>query len=141
MTQKTQRQARLDAITRLCRRFTRRPLPSWTERAHFGVHRVLKVGRAKVSVSYILHVVPPGGREGPFRSSVMVWTTAKRSGGRKPDWNPFLARANWYQTCQRVLRRYGYRGKWRRGPWGRFGDFWKSHADGRSLEAEVATFE
>jgi len=141
MTKTTQRQRRLDAIVRLGRRFKAQPRPSWTERAHFGIHRVLRVRRAKVSVSYILHVVPPGGGEGSFRSSVMVWTTAKRIAGKAPDWTPALARAHWYETCQRVLRRYGYRGKWRRSQWGRFGDFWKSHLDGRSLEAEIATFD
>jgi hypothetical protein len=40
-----------------------------------------------------------------------------------------------------VLRRYGYRGAWRHSPWGRFGDFWKSHEDAASLLQETQRLE
>jgi hypothetical protein len=40
-----------------------------------------------------------------------------------------------------VLRDYGYHGKWRHSPSGRFGDFWKKHRDSKSLEKEVAVLE
>lgn len=47
----------------------------------------------------------------------------------------------WYALCQRELRRYGYRGAWRHSPWGRFGDFWKKHADASSLVKETKRME
>lgn len=56
-------------------------------------------------------------------------------------WDAALLRANWYRECARLVRRYGYHGKWRNSPWGRFGDFWKKHRDSRSLVAEPALFE
>lgn len=143
---------RLKGIEQLSRLFQRRPRPSWTHRAHFSTNRIHAVGRTEIRVAYDLHVVPPGGNEGAFRSSVTVWTKGRRRRveGRTPwnvspskpgGWNSALLRLGWYQECEQLLRRYGYRGKWRHSPWGRFGDFWKSHEDPPSLLKEVELFE
>lgn len=48
---------------------------------------------------------------------------------------------DWYESCERELARYGYRGEWRHSPWGRFGDFWKRHRDAASLLKEVDAIE
>ena len=48
---------------------------------------------------------------------------------------------HWYRDCESLLRTYGYRGKWRHSPYGRFGVFWKKHHDSKSLENEIAVFE
>jgi len=142
--------SRLDAIKSLCRQFERQPRASWTQRAHFGTTRKFLVGRTEVTVNYGIHVVPPGGREGVFRSSVTVWPKGRKrgsasqwnAGSKKPGgWNAALVRLEWYQLCERELRRCGYRGTWRHSPWGRFGDFWKSHKDAASLLQETKRLE
>ena len=138
----SRRQRRLDAIVGLCRSLSRRPHPSWFERAAFGTTSLLSVGRTQVTVQYLVHVVPPGGREGVFRSSVTVWLKSRRQRSwRTGGWNKNLVNTGWYGAYQRLLARHGYRGKWRPSPWGRFGDFWKSINNGPSLVAEIATLE
>jgi hypothetical protein len=141
---------RLDAIKRLCRHLEKEPRPSWYYRAQFGTNREFLVGRTEVTVNYGIHVVPPGGREGVFRSSVTVWPKGRKrgsprqwnAGSKKPGgWNAALLRLDWYQLCERELRRRDYRGTWRHSPWGRFGDFWKSHKDAASLLRETKRLE
>lgn len=141
---------RLDAIKRLCRQFEKQPQPSWTHRAQFGTTRKFLVGRTKVTVNFGLHIVPPGGREGAFRSSVTVWPRGRQrgpargwnAGSKKPGgWNLTLVRLEWYELCERELRHHGYRGTWRNSPWGRFGDFWMSHKDAGSLLRETKRLE
>ena len=134
---------RLNAIERLARPFQSQPRSAWNYRANFGTTRVFSVGRTQVTVAFALHVVPPGGgSEGVFRSSVSAWPKARRRGPSEyGTWNAELLRLEWYAECRRELGRYGYRGKWRPSPWGRFGDFWRSHPDEASLLAEVEALE
>jgi len=95
-------------------------MAAWTPRAHFTADRPFKVGRTSHRVSIGVHVVPGERGYRSYRAIVSLqprgaerfsWTAAK--------WNPALRAAGWYQACERVLARYGYRGKWRPSPWGR----------------------
>ena len=142
---------RLEAITRLCATFERQPRPSWSYRAHFETGRAYLVGRVKLRVAFTVHVVPPGHDDGVLTSSVTVWPEGrKRLGGDRlwrvspktpGGWNARLQGLDWYRQCEGLLRTYGYRGKWRHSPSGRFGDFWKKHHDSTSLAREVAVLE
>jgi hypothetical protein len=142
---------RLEAIRRLCVAFERQPRPSWNYRAHFAIGREYVVRRVKLRVAFTVHVVPPGHDDGVLTSSVTVWPEGrKRPGGdrlwraspkRPGGWNARLQQVDWYQSCEGLLRTYGYRGKWRHSPSGRFGDFWKKHHDSKSLAREVAVLE
>jgi len=133
---------RLAAIGRLCRALAARPDRAWTPRAHFATTRVLLVGRTKVTIACSVHVLPSGATDGPFASSVSIWPHVRRRvSSRVGGWNAALRRVGWYIECERVLRRYGYRGRWRPGPWGRSGDFWRRHQDAASLLAEFAKLQ
>jgi len=134
---------RLKAIEALARFFQQKPRSSWNYRANFGTTRSLAVGRTQITVAFGLHVVPPGGgKEGVFRSSITVWPSGRK---RRPrhygTWNAELRRLNWYDECRGKLQSYGYRGTWRRSPWGRFGDFWRAHPNEASLVAEIARLD
>jgi hypothetical protein len=143
--------SRLEAIKRLCVAFERRPRPSWNYRTNFATGRLYTVGRTKLTVAFTLHVVPPGHSDGVLASSVTVWPGVRRRLGddrlwsaspKIPGgWNAALRRMGWYEDCEDLLRSYGYHGKWRHSPFGRFGDFWKKHPDSKSLVAEVAVLE
>jgi hypothetical protein len=142
---------RLEAIKRLCRTFERKPLPSWNYRATFGTNHVYPLRRGQLRVAFNVHVVPPGHDDGVLTSSVTVWppdrkrrgsnrawnASSKRSGG----WNEALRESNWYGECEKLLRSYGYHGKWRPSPSGRFGDFWRKHRDSKALAAELAVLQ
>jgi hypothetical protein len=142
---------RLEAIRGLCDSFERHPRPSWNYRAVFGTNRVYSLNRGELRVSYIVHVAPPGHEDGVFTSSVTVWPPRRKrrgserlwnAGSKRPGgWNASLRASNWYGDCERLLRRYGYHGKWRHSPWGRFGDFWKKHRNSQALAAEPAALE
>ena len=142
---------RLEAIKRLCSAFERQPRSSWNYHAHFGTGRLSAIGRTKLRVVFTAHVVPPGHDDGVLASSVTVWLEGGRRVGddrlwqASPNapggWNASLQRLNWYRDCEDLLRSYGYRGKWRHSPQGRFGDFWKKHRDSVSLEGELAILE
>jgi hypothetical protein len=142
---------RLEAIKRLCSAFQRQPRPSWNYRVNFGTGRIYAVGQAKLRVVFTVHVVPPGHDHGVLTSSVTVWLEGRkrlgdhrlwRASPKKPGgWNASLRRLDWYRNCEDLLRSYGYRGKWRHSPSGRFGDFWKKHRDSKSLVAELAVLE
>jgi hypothetical protein len=131
--------------------FERKPRPSWSYRAHFETGRAYVVGAVKLRVAFTVHVVPPGHSDGVLTSSVTVWPEGrKRAGGDRlwqaspkmpGGWNSTLKQADWYRSCDGLLRTYGYHGKWRHSPTGRFGDFWKKHRDSKSLEREVAVLE
>jgi hypothetical protein len=133
---------RLTAIEGVCRALRRGVHPGWSHRAHFEARRKIVVGGQKVTVCFTLHVVPDGGGEGAFRSSVTVWPDGRRStGASRSRWSPVLLRRGWYAACQQELEVWGYRGKWRPSPWGRFGDFWKRHSGSASLVAELAELD
>ncbi len=143
--------SRLEAIKRLCRAFEREPPPSWNYRANFGTNRTYRIGRGELRVAYAVHVVPPGHEDGVLTSSVTVWPPGRKrrgsdrlwnAGSKRPGgWNATLRQANWYGDCERLLRGYGYHGKWRQSPWGRFGDFWKKHRNSKALAAEPTVLE
>lgn len=109
------------------------------------------MGQVKLRVVFTMHVVPPGHDDGVLTSSVTVWREGRRRLGgeslwqaspkRPGGWDPTLQRMHWYRDCESLLRTYGYRGKWRHSPYGRFGVFWKKHHDSKSLENEIAVFE
>jgi len=142
---------RLEAIKRLCSAFERQRRGSWNYRAHFETGRLFAVSRIKLRVAFAVHVVPPGFDDGVLTSSVTVWIEgAKRLGddslwqaspNRPGGWNASLQRLHWYRDCEELLRSYGYRGKWRHSPQGRFGSCWKKHRDSKSLEQEIAVFD
>ena len=142
---------RLEAIKRLCSAFERAPRPSWDYRANFGTNRRYRLGRSELRVAYGVHVVPPGHEDGVFASSVTVWPPGRKRPGssrlwnagskRLGGWNSTLRQSNWYRDCERLLRSYGYRGKWRHSPWGRFGDFWKKHGHSKALAVELGLLE
>ena len=98
-----------------------------------------------------MHVVPPGHDDGVLTTSVTVWPeggkrfgrdTLWRASPKRPGgWNASLREVDWYRRCEGLLRTYGYRGKWRHSPTGRYGDFWKKHSDSKSLVNEVGALE
>jgi hypothetical protein len=143
--------SRLEGIKRLCTAFEREPRPAWYYRTTFGMNRAYGLRGRELRVNFNVHVVPPGHDEGVFTSSVTVWPPGRKrrgntrlwnGGSKKPGgWNLSLRQVNWYADCERLLRTYGYRGKWRHSPWGRFGDFWKRHPDSKTLAAEPALLE
>jgi hypothetical protein len=98
-----------------------RDTESWSPRAHFTMHRELRVGRTRVGLTVGIHVAPPGAGYSIYRA--IVGLHPSRARGSKSGWHPALQRLNWYEQCAGLLRRYGYRGTWYRGPYGRFGDF------------------
>jgi len=64
------------------------------------------------------------------------------AGSNRPGgWNRALQRKDWYGDCESLLRSYGYHGKWRHSPWGRFGSFWKKHRDSEALAGEIYNLE
>src|SRR4029077_17508577 len=75
----------------------------------------------RVGLTVGIHVAPPGPGYPVYRA--IVGLHPSRGRGSKSGWHPALQRLNWYKQCEGLLRRYGYRGTWYRGPCGRFGDF------------------
>jgi len=147
----TRIRSRLEAIKRLCSAFEREPRPAWNYRSTFGTNRVYSLRGGELRINFNVHVAPPGHDEVVFTSSVTVWPPGRKrrasgrlwnAGSNRPGgWNQALRQSNWYRDCERLLRSYGYRGKWRHSPWGRFGDFWKKHPDSRALAAEPSVLQ
>jgi hypothetical protein len=113
----------------------------WLASAGIEAQRVISVGRAKLTVCYKVQVISSGRTK--YKASITVWPRARRrfTSAKQPGWHPDLVKSSWYQACARALRRHGYHGTWRWSPWGRFGDFWKSLRDSRSLASEAHKLE
>ena len=87
------------------------------------------------TVVFKVHAIGYAERRIVFKSSVTLWPR------RSPKRNVQRSELAWRAACGRALRQYGYRGEWRRSPWGQFGDFWKSLKDLKALRSEVRVLE
>lgn len=105
----------------IARAVSRRRTGTWSPRAHFTMHRELRVGRTRVGLTVGIHVAPPGAGYPIYRAIVGLHPSGRRHS--KSGWHPALQRLDWYKQCEGFLRKYGYRGTWYLGPYGRFGDF------------------
>jgi hypothetical protein len=129
---------RLAAIRTVCRALSATTLRrTWIPRAHFGTGRRVNIGRTTVSIWGSLHVLPAGAADGPLSSTIMISPHASARSATDRG----LARTGWYVACERLLRRHGYRGRWRRGSWGVSGVFSRRHADAASLVSQMAKIE
>jgi|SRR5437016_5391928 len=106
--------------------------------AGFEAQQVVSVGSTKWTICFKLHVIPT--RRTQYKASITLWPTT-RGKRAHPGWHPHLVNGNWYQACQRELRRYGYHGSWLSSPHGRFGDFWKTLSDFDALAREARFLE
>src|SRR5262249_14660375 len=72
-----------------------------------------------------------------FRASITIWpgATVKSTWLARSDDTPAVQ--GWRRQVERKVRRQGYRGGWRRSPWGPHGDFWKTLRNARAVRAEV----
>ena len=131
--------AMLEDIAGVTRAMRRRGIRQWTPRAYFTMYRQIRVGNARIGLTLGVHVAPPGAGYPRYRAIVGVHPTSriKARGG----WHPALLRANWYEQCARHLRRYGYRGAWYVGPYGRFGDFERRVSTRAALLSELEPLE
>jgi hypothetical protein len=129
-------------IVAVCEGMRQRAQGPWVPKAHFTEHRDIVVGRTRVSLSFGIHVVPPAQGYRPFRAIVGIWPKGRqRFTWEKADWHPTLLRLGWYRWCQTLLRRYGYRGRWRASPWGQFGNFERTFRRASALLAELDNLE
>ena len=106
--------------------------------AGIEAQHMVSVGLTRWTVCYKVHVIP--SRRTQFKASITLWPRTRHRPAH-PGWHPQLLKAGWYQTCQRELHRYGYRGSWAASPFGRFGDFWKTLRDFNALTKEAHVLE
>lgn len=83
-----------------------------------------------------LHAQTNGGKAVLIKASVTLWPWRLDEQASRA-----LLEGKWYGKVQRRLRRYGYRGRWRESPYGRFGDFWKTLSGVKAVPAEVEFLE
>ena len=112
----------------LVRLFEGRARPWQVGNAGFEARVPLQERDVDGIVVYKIHALGWEERRLRFHASVTVWPRRMRS------------QSVWFTTCQRSLRRYGYRGEWHRGKW-RVGDFWKRLEGLRALRVEVKRLE
>lgn len=135
---------RRDPVFRVLRLFEDLQGAWITANAGFERREALAVDGKQWTVIYKLHVIRSEGDSAgkvDLKSSITLWppTAPKRkvADGSKDGWDANLLKQHWYQTCQRQLRRYGYRGRWQPSPVGRFGDFWKTLRDAKTAAKEL----
>jgi len=123
-------------LLRLIRFFTRRGGPWQVGATGFEARLRLRIGGRTGSIVYKLHTLGWGERRMRYLASVTIWPSSRRTRTEETR-----ASRAFRESCSRTLRRHGYRGKWQRSPWGRFGDFWKRLKDLRALHHEAAMLE
>jgi hypothetical protein len=75
-----------------------------------------------------------------FRASITIWPgtmTKSERFARVRVANAGRPARQWRREAEGKIRKQGYRGRWRRFPGGKFGDFWKTLRDLRAARAEV----
>src|SRR5262245_26741413 len=93
-------------------------------------------------VIYKVHTVGWGDTRLRYHASVTFWhkRVPDRS-GRITGLTPAQAEKRWRAACARVLRQAGYRGRWHRYSWGRFGDYWRHLPSLTALRAELRRYD
>jgi hypothetical protein len=94
------------------------------------------------SLVYKVHTIGWAERRMRFFGSVTIWPRMEARVTRRLG-KASAARVEkaCQERCNRVLRQQGYRARWHRTPWGKFGDYWKPLQDLRKLYAEIRLYE
>jgi len=122
--------------------FRKRGAP-WIPRAGYELRRPIevagKVWRATLNI-HVLGETTNGVAEGDvgvrFESCVMLWPPTLTAAEEQR-----LARLGWYANAKRVLEREGYKGGWKKGPAGKWGNFTKELESIGVVKREAAALE
>ena len=93
------------------------------------------------TVVYKVHTVGWGDTRLRYHASVTLWPQRRPRALRGTRGTATMAEKRWRAASTRVLRRYGYTGRWHQYPWGRFGDYWKRLHTLAALRPEMRLYE
>lgn len=113
----------------------------WMATAGFARSHTVTAERRRWTVAYRIdayHVNRYLAREPRLMASITLWPPARNERAtRVYRRNGTPREKQWIEACERQIRRQGYRGQWRKSPWGEFGDFSKRLKDAKAVAAEV----